>query len=63
MKKIVAIIGILTVGAFCATTSFVILFTLKKTTGIRVSEIEEIEGLYLHEYGMSAYIDFRMNEH
>jgi Amt family ammonium transporter len=56
-------IGILSVGAFCTITAFIILFTLKKTIGIRVSEIEEIEGLDLHEHGMSAYSDFRMNEH
>lgn len=56
-------IGVLAVGVFCILTSFTILFTLKKTIGIRVSEIEEIEGLDLHEHGMSAYSDFRMNEH
>ena len=56
-------IGVLAVGAFCVLTSFIILFTLKKTIGIRVSEIEEIEGLDLHEHGMSAYPDFRLNEH
>ena len=56
-------IGVLAVGAFCALSSFIILFTLKKTIGIRVSEIEEIEGLDFHEHGMSAYPDFRMNEH
>jgi Amt family ammonium transporter len=44
-------------------SSFLILFTLKKTVGIRVSEKEELEGLDLHEHGMSAYSDFRMNEH
>lgn len=56
-------IGVFAVGAFCVLTSFIILFTLKKTIGIRVSELEEIEGLDLHEHGMSAYPDFRMNEH
>jgi len=56
-------IGVLAVGAFCIITSFIILFTLKNTIGIRVSEKEEIEGLDLHEHGMSAYPDFRMNEH
>lgn len=56
-------VGVLAVGAFCVVTSFIILFTLKKTIGLRVSEIEEIEGLDLHEHGMSAYPDFRMNDH
>jgi Amt family ammonium transporter len=36
---------------------------LKKTVGIRVSEREELEGLDAHEHGMSAYPDFRLNEH
>jgi len=57
------LIGVAAVGAFCLITSFIILFTIKKTIGIRVSEKEEIEGLDLHEHGMSAYTDFRMNEH
>ena len=57
------LIGVAAVGAFCLITSFIILFTIKKTIGIRVSEKEEIEGLDLHEHGMSAYPDFRMNEH
>ena len=56
-------VGVVAVGAFCLITSFIILFTLKKTIGIRVSELEEIEGLDLHEHGMSAYPDFRMNDH
>jgi Amt family ammonium transporter len=57
------LIGVAAVGAFCLITSFIILFTIKKTIGLRVSEKEEIEGLDLHEHGMSAYPDFRMNEH
>ena len=56
-------IGVVVVGAFCLITSFIILFTLKKTIGIRVTELEEIEGLDMHEHGMSAYPDFRMNDH
>jgi Amt family ammonium transporter len=55
--------GVLAVGAFCTSSSFLILLILKKTIGIRVSEKEEIEGLDMHEHGMSAYADFRINEH
>lgn len=36
-------------------TSFVFLFTLKKTIGLRVTEKEEIEGLDLSEHGALAY--------
>ena len=55
--------GVAIVGAFCLATSFIILFTIKKTMVLRVSEKEEIEGLDDHEHGMSAYPDYRMNDH
>ncbi len=57
------LIGVASYGVFCIATSFIILFALKKTVGIRVSEIEELEGLDGHEHGMDAYPDFRLNEH
>ncbi|GHC48382.1 ammonium transporter [Ulvibacter litoralis] len=57
------LIGIGVYAVFCTSTSFIILFALKKTMGIRVSEIEEFEGLDAHEHGMDAYPDFRLNEH
>ncbi|HHC81155.1 MAG TPA: ammonium transporter [Flavobacteriia bacterium] len=55
--------GVGAYALFCILSSFIILFILKKTVGIRVSEKEEIEGLDLHEHGMKAYPDFRLNEH
>ena len=55
--------GIAAIGLFCIITSFIILYAIKKTIGLRVSELEEIEGLDIHEHGMSAYPDFRLNEH
>ena len=55
--------GIAIIGAFCIGSSWIILFTLKKTIGIRVSKEEEVEGLDEHEHGMSAYPDFRLNQH
>lgn len=57
------LIGIGSYAVFCIITSFIILFVLKKTIGIRVSQVEELEGLDSHEHGMDAYPDFRMNEH
>jgi len=57
------LIGISSIGIFCVVTSFIIIFTLKKTIGIRVTEEEELEGLDEHEHGMDAYPDFRINEH
>ena len=57
------LIGVGSYAAICIISTFIILFVLKKTVGIRVSEREELEGLDSHEHGMSAYSDFRMNEH
>jgi Amt family ammonium transporter len=55
--------GVLAYAAICLVSSFLIIFTLKKTVGIRVSELEELEGLDSYEHGMDAYPDFRLNEH
>jgi Amt family ammonium transporter len=57
------LIGVVSYAVICIVSTFIILFTLKKTVGIRVSEKEELEGLDAHEHGMSAYPDFRLNEH
>ena len=57
------LVGILSYAVICVLSSFIILYTLKKTVGIRVSETEELEGLDGYEHGMDAYADFRMNEH
>ncbi len=62
-QLITQLVGIGSYALICAGSTFIILFTLKKTIGIRVSEKEELEGLDGHEHGMSAYGDFRMNEH
>ncbi|MEP0264694.1 ammonium transporter [Dokdonia sp.] len=57
------LIGVVSYAIVCIVSSFLIIFTLKKTIGIRVSEEEELEGLDAHEHGMDAYPDFRLNEH
>jgi len=56
-------IGVFSIAAWVLIASFIVLFILKKTMGLRVSEKEEIEGLDIHEHGMEAYPDFRLNEH
>jgi len=48
-------VGVFSIGIWVVTASFIVLFTLKKTIGLRVSEKEEIEGLDIHEHGMVAY--------
>ncbi len=55
--------GVGAAATFCSLSAFIIFYTLKKTIGIRVSKEEEIDGLDLHEHGMDAYPDFRMNQH
>ncbi len=57
------LIGVISYAVFCILSSFVIIYVLKITVGIRVSEREEVEGLDNHEHGMKAYPDFRLNEH
>jgi len=57
------LIGVASYAAICIVSSFLIIYTMKKTVGIRVSEREELEGLDAHEHGMDAYPDFRLNEH
>ncbi|PKQ44980.1 ammonium transporter [Confluentibacter flavum] len=56
------LIGVVCYAVFCIVSSFIILYVLKITMGIRVSEKEEVEGLDGHEHGMDAYPDFRLNE-
>ena len=55
--------GVGVYAVMCIVSAFIIIFTLKVTVGIRVSEREELEGLDGFEHGMDAYPDFRMNEH
>jgi len=55
---VIQLIGVACYAAFCIITSGIILFTLKATVGLRVSKDEEVEGLDMHEHGMSAYGDF-----
>ncbi|HSI78486.1 MAG TPA: ammonium transporter [Lunatimonas sp.] len=63
MSQIISqLIGIVSIGAFCVAFTFIVLYTLKKTTGIRVDEQEELEGLDINEHGMHAYPDFATKE-
>ena len=60
---VIQLAGVSCYAVFCIISSFVIIYSLKKTIGIRVSEREELEGLDAHEHKMDAYPDFRLNEH
>jgi Amt family ammonium transporter len=59
---LIQLAGVGVVGAFCVTCSFIILFIVKSTVGLRVDKEEELKGLDISEHGMEAYPDFRTNE-
>ncbi|WP_299528389.1 ammonium transporter [uncultured Lutibacter sp.] len=48
-------IGVFSIAAWAIGTSFIVLFVLKKTIGLRVSKVEEEDGLDMHEHDMSIY--------
>ena len=64
MRKRILLVLALVAGVACAAVSFpcalAILYVLKKTIGIRVSEDEELRGLDLGEHGMEAYAGFQI---
>ncbi len=60
---LIQLAGVGIVGAICVICSFIILFIVKATVGLRVDKDEELRGLDLAEHGMDAYADFRMNQH
>ena len=59
---LIQLAGVGIVGAFCVTCSFIILFIVKSTVGLRVDKEEELRGLDISEHGMEAYPGFRTNE-
>ena len=48
-------IGVLAIGVWAIVTSFVVLYILKKTIGLRVSKEEEVDGLDIHEHKSNVY--------
>ncbi|MFA9463580.1 MAG: ammonium transporter [Velocimicrobium sp.] len=58
----IQLIGVLSVVAYVAIAAIIIFKVIDKTIGLRVSEKEEIDGLDMHEHGMSAYANFRFHD-
>jgi Amt family ammonium transporter len=57
------IIGIISVAAWVAITMVIIFGVLKRVVGLRVSPVNEIEGLDISEHGLaSAYADFNITD-
>lgn len=52
--------GLLSVAAYVAVLAVIIFVVIDKTIGLRVEEKEEMDGLDIHEHGMSAYANFRL---
>jgi Amt family ammonium transporter len=53
--------GIVVIGLFTFTTSFIVWYIIKLTMGIRVSDEVEYDGLDQHESGIEAYPEFSKN--
>ncbi len=59
---LVQCLGVLTVALWSGCISFIVFKLLKHTIGIRCSAEEELDGLDLHEHGLtSAYADFTLS--
>lgn len=56
----VQLIGVVAVFAFVFPVSYILFKLIKVTTGLRVSEAEEIDGLDISEHGNEAYADFQV---
>jgi Amt family ammonium transporter len=49
------LIGVVSIGAFCALFSFLAFTAIRLLVGLRVSEEIELAGLDMHEHGVSGY--------
>lgn len=59
----VQVLGLVSVAAWVLAAMFVIFTLIKKTIGLRVTEKEEIDGLDIHEHGLtSAYAGFAISD-
>ena len=51
--------GVLVVGVFAFTSSFVVIYMINKITTFRASDDEQLQGLDIDECGVEAYPEFR----
>ena len=56
------VIGVVSVGTYCALFAFVVFTVIKSIVGLRVSPEVELEGLDHYEHGISGYRGFREDE-
>lgn len=55
-------LGLAAVVGYVAVLALIIFTIINKTIGLRVSNTEEIDGLDMHEHGMSSYANFRFHD-
>ena len=51
--------GVLVVGIFAFTASFVVIYLINKVTPFRASDDEQLQGLDIEECGLEAYAEFK----
>ncbi|MCB0288559.1 MAG: ammonium transporter, partial [Calditrichaeota bacterium] len=56
---LIQLLGVFAYGVFSFALAMGILFVIKATIGLRVSEEEELQGLDIGEHGMEAYSGFQ----
>ena len=56
----IQLLGMLSYGVFCLTSSMLIFYLIDKLLGLRVDEQEEIVGLDISEHEMEAYAGFQI---
>lgn len=59
---IAQLIGVASVLVYTAVLAFIIFTAIKLTIGLRVTDQEQLDGLDMHEHGMTAYSGFRIDK-
>ena len=54
--------GAVSVLVYAAVLAFLIFTVIRLTIGLRVSDQEQLDGLDMHEHGMTAYSGFRIDK-
>lgn len=58
----IQLLGMIAVLAWTIITMFIVFKVIDKTTGLRVTDQEQLDGLDIHEHGIDAYFGFRYNK-
>ena len=58
----IQLLGMAAVLGWTVVTMFIVFKVIDKTTGLRVTDQEQLDGLDIHEHGIDAYAGFRYNK-